>query len=200
MKYKSDAVKVALITFFLIWAGIIFISYECHAVSFDCDKAASFAEKMICEDNSLSTLDDDLNIAYKAALSLVPDKQALKESQRKWAKEERGKCRDVKCLELIHTKRISELKALISKNNKKTTNNSNSSPIVEKKYPPYPDVWGVELPVYGYSPEYKLVSKMHDGDIFLSYVKERKERSGTVLGLYTYAWLFFSQRYGRVAE
>ena len=59
-----------------------------HAASFDCAKAKSPSEKLICSDAALGALDERLAAAYKgvsAALS-APQRATLKESQRSWLK------------------------------------------------------------------------------------------------------------------
>jgi uncharacterized protein YecT (DUF1311 family) len=185
--------KILSLIFFTI------IAFECYAASFDCNKAASPAEKMICGDSALSALDDELNTAYKSALNAASNKQALKDAQRKWIKDDRNRCKDVQCLADVYTKRISELKAYTPNDKKSlsyngeilTYSNPSQSGI---KYPPYPDVWGLEMPVYGYPPGIRLAAKMPDGDFYFSYIKERKEQQGTAVEKYKYAWiLFFSQ-------
>lgn len=60
-----------------------------------------------------------------------------------------------------------------------------------KKYPPYPDVWGIELPVYGTRPSFDWVAKMTDGDYMITYTRERRSQKGKVQGIYTAAWLLF---------
>ncbi|MEW5949277.1 MAG: hypothetical protein AB1711_07670 [Thermodesulfobacteriota bacterium] len=60
-----------------------------------------------------------------------------------------------------------------------------------KKYPPYPDVWGYELPVYGMRPSLTQVAKMSDGDYLIIYTRERKAEEGKVQGNYTAAWVLF---------
>jgi uncharacterized protein YecT (DUF1311 family) len=57
-----------------------------HAASFDCAKATSAAEKLICATPALSSLDEELAKAYKTLREeLDPKGQALlKESQKRW--------------------------------------------------------------------------------------------------------------------
>jgi len=55
-----------------------------NAASFDCSKASSKVEKMICTDEALSAADEKLAEAYKTARTSSSDKQALKEQQRNW--------------------------------------------------------------------------------------------------------------------
>jgi uncharacterized protein len=170
------------------------IAFESLAVSFDCNKASSPVEKTICGDNALSALDDELNTAYKSALNSASNKQVLKDAQRKWIKEDRNRCKDVQCLTDVYKKRINELKAS-TPNDINNISSNNAPDETEKKYPPYPDVWGIEMPVYGTSPNFDLVAKMANGDCFLGYIRERKgeEISSST---YTHAYIkFFAQEY-----
>jgi uncharacterized protein len=59
-------------------------SFPVLAASFNCSKAATKVEKMICADNGLSELDDQLAVAYKGSLEAANDKDALKQDQREW--------------------------------------------------------------------------------------------------------------------
>jgi uncharacterized protein len=187
--------KLSFLLFFIV------IASECFAASFDCEKATTPAEKMICGDNKLSSFDDELNSAYKSALDSATDKQALKESQRKWIKEERCKCQDPQCMVDVYTKRINELKASTSHDTKNLSGNNAPKKVGEitkfsnlnelgKKYPPYPDVWSIEMLVHGIGPGIGLLAKLADGDYFISYSKEREREYGPVKN----AWIkFFAQ-------
>lgn len=81
------------------------------AASFNCQKAASAVEKMICKDASLSKLDDQLQLAYKTALAATDDygRKALTKEQRNWVKYTRGICLDTACLQQVYTTRIGVL-------------------------------------------------------------------------------------------
>jgi uncharacterized protein len=68
------------------------------AASFDCTKASSFAEKEICRDGYLSTVDGNLAYNYKKALSTTLDPDALRQSQRDWLTI-RDQCTTQKCLD-----------------------------------------------------------------------------------------------------
>ena len=65
---------------------IIFTLSNAYAVSFDCNKASRIFEKAICSNIELSKLDDELNVAYKNAVSINPE---IKISQRDWIKSSR---------------------------------------------------------------------------------------------------------------
>lgn len=68
-----------------------------HAASFDCAKAQSKVEKMICADAGLSRLDEELAKTYGEVLKKTPDEALLKKQQRGWLKA-RKQCRDISCL------------------------------------------------------------------------------------------------------
>ncbi|MGL4230549.1 MAG: lysozyme inhibitor LprI family protein [Casimicrobium sp.] len=83
---------------------------EKSAPSFDCKKASSHQEKLICSNALLGKLDVALAENYKhmMATDLGKGGQArLKIEQRKWFSA-RNKCRDVQCLERSYRKRIDE--------------------------------------------------------------------------------------------
>jgi uncharacterized protein len=90
---------------FLIVAGNI------HAASFDCGKAASEVEKMICSNDELSKLDESLNKAYLRVLKRNDIKKQTIERQRQWLKNERNSCRDAECLKKAYESRIGELES-----------------------------------------------------------------------------------------
>jgi uncharacterized protein len=54
------------------------------AASFDCAKAGTAVEKMICADPALSGADEALGDAYAAALAAVLDRRALRVEQLEW--------------------------------------------------------------------------------------------------------------------
>lgn len=67
------------------------------SASFDCAKAASPTEKLICSNGSISKLDEQLASAYKQALESSTDKDAVKKAQIEWLKQQRT-CIDADCL------------------------------------------------------------------------------------------------------
>ncbi|BCZ81373.1 hypothetical protein PTKU64_50480 [Paraburkholderia terrae] len=81
-----------------------------HATSFNCAKAHSPAETLICHDDSLSRADDELGKLFKLAQRQAADRRAYrKESDSKWAWREEN-CRDVACLTDWYTTRIEEIR------------------------------------------------------------------------------------------
>lgn len=92
----------ALIAIFVIPSVIL-------AASFDCGKAVSKIEKLICSDDELSKLDESLNEVYLRALNRADIKQRTIESQRQWVLHERNICQGVECLKHAYEIRIKEL-------------------------------------------------------------------------------------------
>lgn len=80
-----------------------------QAASFDCAKAGTIVEKLICSQPNLSKLDDELDRAYKQALQRDDVKQQVILSQRQWLKQERNVCRSAECLDAAYALRIREL-------------------------------------------------------------------------------------------
>lgn len=73
--------------------------------SFDCRKATTTVEKLICTNPELSKLDVGLAEMYKEAVSKAP---SIRDDQRSW-NVEKNKCTDTDCLKATYEDRISEL-------------------------------------------------------------------------------------------
>jgi uncharacterized protein YecT (DUF1311 family) len=83
-----------------------------HAASFDCGKATTKVEMIICSDHELSKLDESLSNAYKKILKLTNRKQDMIESQREWLKRVRNKCKNAECIRNAYEGRIKKLRSL----------------------------------------------------------------------------------------
>lgn len=83
---------------------------EIHAASFDCAKAKTSVEKLVCSDPSISALDDALNEEYETATAVNSDEEnsSLRAQQKAWLAS-RNKCADIACLRRSYEKRIKEL-------------------------------------------------------------------------------------------
>jgi hypothetical protein len=81
------------------------------AAAFDCAKALSQIERLICGDKQLSVLDDKLISVYKSALDSVDpaSRSALVQEQRNWVNYTRGSCDEVSCLHQVYLSRIAQL-------------------------------------------------------------------------------------------
>jgi uncharacterized protein YecT (DUF1311 family) len=95
------------------------------AASFDCSKAATKQEKLICGDQQLSAADDDLAKAYRRALESSSDKEGLKKQQQNWIKTERDACQDAPSLLNAYKSRIAALEANIQKSTQEALREAN---------------------------------------------------------------------------
>jgi uncharacterized protein YecT (DUF1311 family) len=80
-----------------------------QSASFDCKKANTKTEQMICSDNEVSKLDADLMKAYGQSLRYSEDKQKDIKEQKQWLKEVRNVCQGVACLKSAYQARIKVL-------------------------------------------------------------------------------------------
>ncbi len=78
--------------------------------SFDCAKASTVSERLICSSPELSAADAELDIAYRAARRAAKDKALMTAQQATWRKTVRDACSDVECMLRVHEQRISELR------------------------------------------------------------------------------------------
>lgn len=70
----------------LLMAVIGIMPMKSLGASFDCNKAATRSEKMICSNVELSKADESLGKVYKSALASTQDKAVLKQQQKEWIK------------------------------------------------------------------------------------------------------------------
>jgi len=87
---------------------LLLVSPSLLAASFDCAKADLTVEKLICKDETLSRLDEQLAVLYKQALLDTSDKDAFKHKQIDWIKR-RNVCNDTACLLQNYKNRLSGL-------------------------------------------------------------------------------------------
>lgn len=90
----------------LFWALAVAVSAQ--AASFDCAKAESKVEHIICDIPEISKLDDDLSAAYKTAVQDKQQADAIRQAQKQWMKE-RNACADVQCVKQAYQSRIGKL-------------------------------------------------------------------------------------------
>ncbi len=87
--------------------GWLALNGAVQAASFDCAKAQSKVEKLICADAELSKLDEDLAAAYVAAIKDAGN-AGVRQTQKQWAAQ-RNSCTEVVCVKDAYVKRIAEL-------------------------------------------------------------------------------------------
>lgn len=79
------------------------------AAGFDCEKASTVVEKLICGNAQLSRQDEELSVVYRRAASQARDKAPLTMDQKRWLQHQRELCRDENCLKKVYQERIEEL-------------------------------------------------------------------------------------------
>jgi uncharacterized protein len=111
-RYKKSSIALSLCI-----AGWLIQLLPAQAASFDCKKAQTRTEHMICDPSSpygfIDSQDDELNIAYQWAVMRVNDKQKLINEQRRWLKDIRNTCADRACLAKVYRERLETLAALV---------------------------------------------------------------------------------------
>jgi uncharacterized protein YecT (DUF1311 family) len=106
----------------LLWAGVG------QAASFDCKKAASRIEHLICDEPDLNSFDSQLEGAYRGALDRATRPVSVKNMQLAWLKR-REACPDVKCMSDAYQQQITLLTAIVDKPS--ICNGAGSTPEVE---------------------------------------------------------------------
>jgi len=79
------------------------------AAGFDCAKANSAVEKLICSDNALSKADEELSNIYSQALASSATPPEFKKEQINWIRAKRDTCRNRECIAEAYKKRIEVL-------------------------------------------------------------------------------------------
>ena len=102
MKSKNQKAFLTVILFF----GLIIFSPWGLAASFDCAKTISQIEKIICNDATLSRLDEDLAVKFRNSIANSPE---LRQQQIDWLRNSRDKCETVDCLVTAYHIQIKKL-------------------------------------------------------------------------------------------
>lgn len=116
---------VVIISLFFCAASIT----SSYSASFDCTKTKSKIEKLICSDQNLSELDEELNDAYQKQLTSIKNiglsPLSLIKDQRAWVKLIRNTCSDLSCLANVYPQRIKDIQSFSSVDHVDITGNSN---------------------------------------------------------------------------
>jgi uncharacterized protein YecT (DUF1311 family) len=91
---------------FLLATILIVVAANAQAASFDCAKARTDIEHMICGDTELSSLDETLGRTYSRALKRLEDPDALRAAQRAWLRDVRNTCGEATCLRTAYRERL----------------------------------------------------------------------------------------------
>jgi len=93
---------------FIILLLVFLFPSLAYAASFDCARAATKMEKLICGNSQLSKGDEDLAVAYTNALKEASDPAAIKKQQREWLTNAQ-RCDDYACLMNAFWSQIAQL-------------------------------------------------------------------------------------------
>jgi uncharacterized protein len=104
--------NIGLRPLFCVLCYLISMS-SAQAVSFDCAKAQTKAEKLICRNRQASQLDKEMQLAYQDAQAHTADPASLKTEQRQWLKM-RDTCNYVTCIIQAYRTRLASLKTLLA--------------------------------------------------------------------------------------
>lgn len=104
-------VRVAATSACVLLGTPIFGAAAAQAASFDCKKASTPVEKLICDSIDLEMLDSQMNGAFQGAQERSNNPPQVKASQVAWLRA-RDSCRDKACLEASYRKRIATLMAV----------------------------------------------------------------------------------------
>ena len=123
MTYSTIPVKFLMKYFILFQFFFVLLTVLCtpsvlQAASFDCKRAGTQVEKIICAEADISKLDEDLSGLYKQALIVSP---AIKNEQLLWIKE-RNSCKNDQCVRDQYTSRVGDLRAFLKQNTKSENN------------------------------------------------------------------------------
>lgn len=83
--------------------------------SFDCAKASTGAERLVCSNKELASLDVQMMTVYKKILSVSSDKNAEKKVQNDWLKNERNICATSECMVNAYQTRLAQAEQYLSK-------------------------------------------------------------------------------------
>jgi uncharacterized protein len=104
-------IQMSLVSRAFIFLAVSSAFSYAGAASFDCKKAKSRNEQLICSNSELSSLDEVLNKVYQRAYNTAANKSVVRQSQRDWLESsELDACRQAECLKLHFSERIALLK------------------------------------------------------------------------------------------
>ena len=92
----------------ITWIGLASLA---RAAGFDCARAGTPVEKLVCADAILSQADEDLAQAYGRAMAQARQAGAVREAQRRWLAQDRNRCSDLACLRASYARSLAALQA-----------------------------------------------------------------------------------------
>ena len=106
--------------------GGLGLAVSAQGASFDCGKAGTKVEHIICDNSEISQLDEELAASYKAALQDQAQAEAIKQTQKQWMKERNG-CAEVGCVKLAYETRLASLTVIHTPSDEGATTKQGSS-------------------------------------------------------------------------
>ncbi len=99
-------------TAWLIIGAMIALAFSAsvQAASFDCAKASTKVEHIICDNHEISRLDEDMAATYKAATQDKAKAESVRQAQKQWLKE-RNACPDLACIRNAYVARLKRLES-----------------------------------------------------------------------------------------
>jgi uncharacterized protein len=104
----------------------LFSAAFAHGASFDCSKASTSIEKLVCSDPQLSELDSRLALSYGRLLADPAKASSAKAEQKAWIKGERDKCQNSECLKQVYFERLRSVDGNAVGNNASAVENSSA--------------------------------------------------------------------------
>jgi uncharacterized protein len=95
--------------FLVFWIMMLCIDASVRAASFECQKASTLVEIMICGNPDLSRLDEQMYDAYRNLISRSASPDEIKRNQVQWLSNNRNICQNIACLDQAYRSRISAL-------------------------------------------------------------------------------------------
>lgn len=111
---------------FAVVLSLFFVSSTVMATNFNCKKAHTSVEKIICANDFISRLDDKLASTYAEEMKQATKKEKaqLIKYQKHWLKFTRNRCEDAKCIRRAYWSRLSDVSAVTYKPAYKTDENA----------------------------------------------------------------------------
>jgi len=114
------------------WLGLILFSLfpteKAVAASFDCAKAGTKIEKLICTTPNLSELDEKYSQVYRQVKKQQPEDEHIKYEALAALKQRESVCSEVECLEKWYRYRLFVLESRIANANAKNESGSQTNP------------------------------------------------------------------------
>jgi uncharacterized protein len=94
---------------FLYLFGLLILVLPAQGASFDCGKAGSKVEHIICDNPEISKLDEELSALYKVAQQDSSRADATHFSQKQWIEKYLDRCMDAACVNEAYGMRVKHL-------------------------------------------------------------------------------------------